>query len=224
MRHNIRIIYLFIYNLLQFCGHSWIFSNMTARFFSFGEVALADTFYSIGVVMSFCQLLSILELCHILDGIENSWLLPRFLQVLERNVLLFVVIASQEEVQSKYIVCVLFYLWSMLDLLKYPYDLLSLISTPFYTIAWIRHTLCIPLYPLAILAEVVTIYQSLPYFETLGTFSFELAFPVPLFIHFTYVLQFYMPVLAIGGGIHVSNLLLERSQHLGDYNKEKKNN
>lgn len=29
--------YLFTYYLIQFCGHSWIFTNMTVRFFSFGK-------------------------------------------------------------------------------------------------------------------------------------------------------------------------------------------
>ena len=43
--------------------------------------ALADTFYSVGFVMSLCQLLSILELFHIADRIEKARLLPRFIQV-----------------------------------------------------------------------------------------------------------------------------------------------
>ena len=43
--------------------------------------ALADTFDPVGGVMSLCQLLSILELFHIVDGIEEGWLLPRFVQV-----------------------------------------------------------------------------------------------------------------------------------------------
>lgn len=43
--------------------------------------AVADTFYSVGFVMSLCQLLSILELFHIADEIEKARLLPRFVQV-----------------------------------------------------------------------------------------------------------------------------------------------
>lgn len=35
-RCNIGFAYLFSYYLLQFCGHTWIFSNMSARFVSFG--------------------------------------------------------------------------------------------------------------------------------------------------------------------------------------------
>lgn len=43
--------------------------------------ALADTFYSVWVVMSLCQLISILELFHIADGLEKARLFPRLFQV-----------------------------------------------------------------------------------------------------------------------------------------------
>ncbi|XP_034159239.1 very-long-chain (3R)-3-hydroxyacyl-CoA dehydratase 4 isoform X3 [Pangasianodon hypophthalmus] len=120
MRCSIGFGYLFSYYLLQFCGHTWIFSNMTARFLSFGLDALAGTFYFVGVMMSMCQLLSVLELFHIADGIEESQLLPRLVQVIERNFLLFLII-SQEEFQSKTVVCVLFYLWNILHLIRNQY-------------------------------------------------------------------------------------------------------
>ncbi|XP_073662189.1 very-long-chain (3R)-3-hydroxyacyl-CoA dehydratase 4 isoform X3 [Tursiops truncatus] len=96
--------YLFIYYLIQFCGHSWIFTNMTVRFFSFGKDSMVDTFYAIGLVMRLCQSISLLELLHIYVGIESDHLLPRFLQLTERIIILFVVITSQEEVQEKYVV------------------------------------------------------------------------------------------------------------------------
>ncbi|KAG1934508.1 very-long-chain (3R)-3-hydroxyacyl-CoA dehydratase [Pimephales promelas] len=67
--------------------------------------------------MGVCQLLSLLELFHIADGFEECRLFPRFMQVMERNVLLFLLI-SLEEFQSKPIVCVQFYLWNILGLLR----------------------------------------------------------------------------------------------------------
>ncbi|XP_016097549.1 very-long-chain (3R)-3-hydroxyacyl-CoA dehydratase 4-like [Sinocyclocheilus grahami] len=71
MRFSLSLAYLFSYNLLQFYGHTWIFTNMTARFLSFGEDAQAGTFYFVGVMMGACQLLSLLELFHIADGFEG---------------------------------------------------------------------------------------------------------------------------------------------------------
>lgn len=43
--------------------------------------SVADTFYSIGLVMRICQSLSILELLHIFLGIEKDHFFPRLLQV-----------------------------------------------------------------------------------------------------------------------------------------------
>ncbi|KAJ8397875.1 hypothetical protein AAFF_G00435640 [Aldrovandia affinis] len=222
MRFSIRLAYLFLYNLLQFCGHTWVFANMTARFFSFGGDALADTFYSVGVVMSLCQLMSVLELFHIADGIEKGELLPRFVQVMERNFVLFVVIISQEEIQSKSVVCIQFYLWNTLDLLRYPHGLLALISTPSFNMLWVRHTLWILVYPLSVLAEGVTIYQALPYFQSLRTFSFQVVWPVSLYVHFPYVLLAYLPVLGAGACVTVWQLLGERRQQLENWNKKAK--
>ncbi|XP_037537532.1 very-long-chain (3R)-3-hydroxyacyl-CoA dehydratase 4 [Nematolebias whitei] len=115
---SFRLVYIFSYNLLQFCGHTWILANTIARFLTFGQEAVADTFYSIGLVMSLCQLLSNLELFHITDGIEKVRLLPRFVQVMEKNILLILLIML-EEFQSEPVVCVQFFLWNILDLLRY---------------------------------------------------------------------------------------------------------
>ncbi|KAK2524023.1 Hacd4 isoform B [Columba livia] len=145
--------YLFVYDLMQFCGHSWIFTNMIIRFMSFGKDSLADTFYSIGLVMRLCQLLSILEILHILIGIDKGRLFPRFLQITERIIVLFVVINSQEEVQGKYIVCVLFFLWNLLDVVRYTYNMLARMEIHYPPLTWLNFSLCIPLYPLSVLAK-----------------------------------------------------------------------
>ncbi|XP_021236903.1 very-long-chain (3R)-3-hydroxyacyl-CoA dehydratase 4 isoform X3 [Numida meleagris] len=145
--------YLFVYDLMQFCGHSWIFTNMIIRFMSFGKDSLADTFYSIGFVMRFCQLLSLLEILHILIGIDKSRLFPRFLQITERIIVLFVVINSQEEVQGKYIVCVLFFLWNLLDVVRYTYSMLARVGIHYLPLTWLNFSLCIPLYLLSVLAK-----------------------------------------------------------------------
>ncbi|TFK15537.1 interferon beta [Platysternon megacephalum] len=190
--------YLFIYYLIQFCGHSWIFTNMIIRFLSFGKDSLADTFYSIGLVMRLCQSLSILELLHILVGIEENRFLPRFLQITERIIILFVVITSQEEVQGKYIVCVLFFLWNLLDVVRYTYCMLSVSGTYYGALTWLNYTLWIPVYPLSILAKAFAIYESLPYFESFGTYSTKLPFPVALSIYFPYILKLYLAMLFVG--------------------------
>uniref|UniRef100_UPI00398E89E9 very-long-chain (3R)-3-hydroxyacyl-CoA dehydratase 4 n=1 Tax=Pristiophorus japonicus TaxID=55135 RepID=UPI00398E89E9 len=216
-RYEIKILYLFIYNLTQFCGYSWISSNITARFLTFGKDSLVDTYHTIGDVMCFCQLLSILELIHILTSIEQSPFLPRFLQVTARNVILFVVITSQEEMQSKLVVWALFSLWSTLDVIKYPYHMLSVVGSDVQILSWIHHCLWVPLSPLIVLAEVIAIYQSLPYFEALGTYSFELPGPIAIPVHFPYILQLYCLILVVGMYSSCRQFYEERKQHTGRY-------
>uniref|UniRef100_A0A8B9WDS1 Very-long-chain (3R)-3-hydroxyacyl-CoA dehydratase n=1 Tax=Bos mutus grunniens TaxID=30521 RepID=A0A8B9WDS1_BOSMU len=188
--------YLFIYYLIQFCGHSWIFTNMTVRFFSFGKDSMVDTFYAIGLVMQLCQSISLLELLHIYVGIESNHLLPRILQLTERIIVLFMVITSQEEVQEKYVVCVLFIFWNLLDMVRYTYSMLSVIGISYAVLTWFSQTLWMPIYPLCVLAEAFTIYQSLPYFESFGTYSTKL--PFDLSFYFPYVLKIYLMMLFVG--------------------------
>ncbi|XP_022603488.1 very-long-chain (3R)-3-hydroxyacyl-CoA dehydratase 4 [Seriola dumerili] len=210
---SFRLVYIFSYNLFQFCGHTWILANTIARFFTFGQDALADTFYSVGFVMSLCQLLSILELFHIADGIEKARLLPRFIQVMEKNFLLIMVIML-EEVQSKPVVCVQFFLWNILDLLRYPHELLRVMDTPSITMLWTRYTLWIPLYILSVATEGVTLYQALPYIEPAAL--------NPTHIHPPVFLMLYLPVLALGASVTIWQLLKERQYHLEKWKKKMK--
>ncbi|XP_054253968.1 very-long-chain (3R)-3-hydroxyacyl-CoA dehydratase 4 [Indicator indicator] len=188
---------------------------MIIRFMSFGKDSLADTFYSIGLVMRLCQLLSVLEILHILTGIDKSRLLPRFLQITERIIVLFVVINSQEEVQGKYVVCVLFFLWNLLDVVRHTYNMLARMGIYYLALTWLNFSLCIPLYPLSVLAKAFAICVSLPYFESFGTYCIELPFPLDFSIYFPYVLKTYMLVLFIGMCFNIQNLFSERKAHLG---------
>ncbi|XP_033029866.1 very-long-chain (3R)-3-hydroxyacyl-CoA dehydratase 4 [Lacerta agilis] len=209
--------YLFCYYLIQFCGHSWIFINMIIRFLIFGEDSVADTFYSIGLVMRVCQSSSILELLHIRLSIAEDRFLPRLLQIAERIIILFVVIASQEEIQGKCVVCILFFLWSFLDVVRYTYCMLAVTGTYFQELTWLHYTLWIPLYPLSLLAEEFAIYESLPHFETYGTYSTQLPLPFDIPVYFPYVLKIYMAMSFGGAYLIVRCLYMERKAQLGSW-------
>uniref|UniRef100_A0A8C5LTT3 Very-long-chain (3R)-3-hydroxyacyl-CoA dehydratase n=1 Tax=Leptobrachium leishanense TaxID=445787 RepID=A0A8C5LTT3_9ANUR len=205
--------YLSLYYLLQFCGHSWIFTNMAARFLFFGKDSFTDTFYTIGLVMQACQLLSILELIHPLLSDEQRFL-PTFLLVTERLVILFVVISSQEEVQSKCVVCALFFLWNMWDVVRYSYYMLSAVGINYPAVTWLKHTWWIPVYPLSVLTQVYTVYESLPYFESLGTYSFTTSLPIAVSVHFPHILKVYLVILTAGMIYMCSHMLSERKEYL----------
>ncbi|KAM6894873.1 very-long-chain (3R)-3-hydroxyacyl-CoA dehydratase 4 [Lycodopsis pacificus] len=218
---SFRLAYIFSYNLFQFCGHTWILANTIARFLTFGQDALADTFYSVGFMMGLCQLLSILELFHIADGIEKARLLPRFFQVMEKNFLLIMVIML-EEIQSKPVVCAQLFLWNVLDLLRYPHELLCVMDTPSIPMLWTRYTLYIPLYILSVATEGVTIYQALLYVEPTAPNASSLNSTVSTQVRRPFLLMVYLPVLALGAAVTVWQLLKERHHHLEKWNKKMK--
>lgn len=217
---SFRLAYIFSYNLFQFCGHTWILANTIARFLTFGQDALADTFYSVGFVMSLCQLLSILELFHIADGIEKARLLPRFIQVLEKNLLLIMVIVL-EEIQSKPVVCAQFFLWNVLDLLRYPHELLCVMEKPSIAMLWTRYTLWIPVYILSVATEGVTIYQALPFVEPTASHSALNSTTSP-HVHLSLSLLLSLPLLTLGACVTVWQLLKERQHHLEKWSKKMK--
>uniref|UniRef100_A0A7N5JDQ7 Very-long-chain (3R)-3-hydroxyacyl-CoA dehydratase n=1 Tax=Ailuropoda melanoleuca TaxID=9646 RepID=A0A7N5JDQ7_AILME len=182
--------------------------------------SMVDTFYAIGLVMRLCQSISLLELLHISVGIDPNRLLPRLLQLTERIIILFVVITSQEEVQEKYVVCVLFIFWNLLDMVRYTYSMLSVIGISYAVLTWLSQTLWMPIYPLCVLAEAFAIYQSLPYFESFGTYSTKL--PFDLSIYFPYVLKIYLMMLFIGMYYTYSHLYSERRDVLRVFPFKKK--
>uniref|UniRef100_A0AAV2KNV1 Very-long-chain (3R)-3-hydroxyacyl-CoA dehydratase n=1 Tax=Knipowitschia caucasica TaxID=637954 RepID=A0AAV2KNV1_KNICA len=218
---SFRHTYIFVYNLLQFCGHTWILTNIIARFLSFGKDGLVDMFHSVGLVMSLCQLLSFLELFHIADGIEKARLLPRLIQVTQKNVLLMTVILL-EELQSQSMVCLLFLLWNLQDLLRYPHELLCLMDRPSVSMLWSRYTLWIPLYALSAFTEGFTLYTALPHISPVSPPSNAQNSSLTTPTHLHFVLIGYFPLLLLGASVTVWQLLKERRHYLDKWNKKRK--
>lgn len=103
-----RTLFLFVYNVVQFIGFSWIFINMSVRLIRFGEGehisldsllpppnkspvrfvlqlsfldSLYDTFHTISDVMFFCQILASVEVLNAAFGIVQTSVVPTLIQV-----------------------------------------------------------------------------------------------------------------------------------------------
>ncbi|XP_030433402.1 very-long-chain (3R)-3-hydroxyacyl-CoA dehydratase 3 isoform X1 [Gopherus evgoodei] len=214
--------YLFMYNLVQFLGFSWIFVNMTVRLFILGKDSFYDTFHTIADMMYFCQTLAFIEILNSLVGIVRSPLVPSLLQVLGRNFVLFIVLGNVEEMQSKAVVFFVFYCWSIIELFRYPFYMLSCIDIEWKLLTWIRYTIWIPLYPLGALAEAVSLIQAIPIFSETGKFSFTLPYPMSTTIKFSFFLQIYLVLLFLGLFINLRHLYKQRRQHLGSKKRKMK--
>ncbi|MED6242340.1 Very-long-chain (3R)-3-hydroxyacyl-CoA dehydratase [Ataeniobius toweri] len=202
--------YLFMYNLVQFLGFSWIFVNMTVRLFILGQDSFYDTFHTAADMMYFCQMMAVLEVINPLLGLVKTKFFPAMIQVAGRNVILFVIFGSLEEMQNKAVVFFVFYLWSTIEIFRYPFYMLACIDTEWKLLTWLRYSLWIPLYPLGVVAEAVAVIQSLPIFDETRLFSIPLPSVLGRSLSFSYTLQLYLVLMFLGLFINFRHLYKQR--------------
>uniref|UniRef100_A0A3Q3NED7 Very-long-chain (3R)-3-hydroxyacyl-CoA dehydratase n=1 Tax=Labrus bergylta TaxID=56723 RepID=A0A3Q3NED7_9LABR len=202
--------YLFMYNLVQFLGFSWIFVNMTVRLFILGQDSFYDTFHTTADMMYFCQMMAVLEVINPLLGLVKTGFFPSMIQVAGRNVILFVIFGSLEDMQNKPVVFFVFYLWSTIEIFRYPFYMLACMGTDWKLLTWLRYSLWIPLYPLGVLAEAVAVIQSLPIFDETRLFSFPLPAMLGSSLSFSYTLQLYLILMFLGLFINFRHLYKQR--------------
>uniref|UniRef100_A0A8C9WDT4 Very-long-chain (3R)-3-hydroxyacyl-CoA dehydratase n=2 Tax=Scleropages formosus TaxID=113540 RepID=A0A8C9WDT4_SCLFO len=202
--------YLFMYNLVQFLGFSWIFVNMTVRLFILGQDSFYDTFHTIADMMYFCQILAVAEVVNPALGLVKTGVMPAMIQVVGRNVILFVIFGSLEEMQNKAVVFFVFYLWSMIEIVRYPYYMLACIDNEWKLLTWLRYSIWIPLYPLGVLAEAVAVIQSLPIFDETRLYSIPLPKALGQSLSFSYTLQLYLVLMFLGLFINFRHLFKQR--------------
>ncbi|XP_073474424.1 very-long-chain (3R)-3-hydroxyacyl-CoA dehydratase 3 [Aquarana catesbeiana] len=207
--------YLFMYNLVQFLGFSWIFVNMTVRLFILGKDSFYDTFHTMSDMMYFCQTLALLEIVNPLIGLVKTGVVPAVIQVMGRNFILFVILGQMDEMQSKGVVFFIFYLWSTIEVFRYPFYMLACIDMDWNLLTWLRYTIWIPLYPLGAFSEAAGIVLSMPIFNKTGKYSLHLPSPLNVTISFSVFLSIYLVLLFLGLAINFRHLYKQRCKRLG---------
>ncbi|KAM3876593.1 very-long-chain (3R)-3-hydroxyacyl-CoA dehydratase-like [Diretmus argenteus] len=204
--------YLFMYNLVQFLGFSWIFVNMTVRLFILGQDSFYDTFHTTADMMYFCQMMAVVEVINPLLGLVKTGFFPAMIEVARRNVILFVIFGSLEDMQNKPVVFFVFYLWSTVEIFRYPFYMLACIDTDWRLLTWLRYSIWIPLYPLGVLAEAVAVIQSLPIFDETRLYSIPLPKALGQSLSFSYTLQFYLLLMFLGLFVNFRHLYKQRKR------------
>ncbi|GAB1294349.1 Very-long-chain (3R)-3-hydroxyacyl-CoA dehydratase 3 [Apodemus speciosus] len=194
---NLKKGYLFMYNLVQLLGFSWIFVNLTVRFFILGKESFYDTFHTVADMMYFCQMLALVETLNAAIGVTSSPVLPALIQsilpsrrgkhcmFLGRNFILFLVFGTMEEMQNKAVVFFVFYSWSAIEIFS-----------------------------------SVAVIQSIPVFNESGRFSFTLPYPVKMKVRFSFFLQVYLVMLFLGLYINFRHLYKQRRRRYGQKKKK----
>eukprot|EP01132_Coremiostelium_polycephalum_P000625 gene625-775_t len=147
--------YLIFYNTCQALGWYYLIISMVFRFLTIGADSLYSTYYSLGSVVCTLQLFAFLEIVHVYLGIVKSGsILPTVAQVLGRNHVLLVALYNVPEVQYHWGVSLLFFVWGVSELIRYPYYLSALMdNNPPEFLTWLRYNAFIVLYPLGFASE-----------------------------------------------------------------------
>uniref|UniRef100_A0A3Q3DGA3 Very-long-chain (3R)-3-hydroxyacyl-CoA dehydratase n=1 Tax=Hippocampus comes TaxID=109280 RepID=A0A3Q3DGA3_HIPCM len=202
--------FLFTYNLVQFLGFSWIFVNMTIRLLKFDS--FYDTFHTISSVMFFCQILAVVEVLNAAFGLVRTSVTPNLIQLFGRNFVLFVIFGCLEEMQNKPVVFFVFYLWSAIEIFRYPFYMLGCFNTEWKILTWLRYSLWMPLYPLGALAEAVAVAQSIPIFDKTNLFSIPLPRALGTSLSFSNVLRVHLVLMFLGLFLNFRHLYKQRQR------------
>ncbi|CAG9117105.1 unnamed protein product [Plutella xylostella] len=213
-KEDLKKVYLILYNLFQFVGYMYIMTVMTVRYVKLDYESVHDTYEHVGPAMKFLQLMMYLEVMHPLFGYTRGSALVPFLQVSGRSFVLFAMIEAEPRMQAKPVVFYLFLVWSMIEIVRYPYYISQLYKKEIGLLTWLRYTIWIPLYPIGIVCESTVILRNIPYFEETGKFTTSLpnewnfAFHMPTFMRI-YLLFLTFPGLYLVMG-HMYKLRIKK--------------
>ncbi|XP_077989580.1 very-long-chain (3R)-3-hydroxyacyl-CoA dehydratase 3-like [Glandiceps talaboti] len=166
--------YLFTYNLLQFIGFFIVGYLLLTGFQQYGSGNYEEVFNNAGGVLCICQVGAILEVVNPVLGIVKTGVAAPMMQLYGRNFLLFLVIIPEKSMYEKSAVTWLIFVWTLVELFRYPFYMLSAIGKESKLITWLRYTVWIPLYPLGFLLEAICIYEATSLYEKSGKFSLTL--------------------------------------------------
>ncbi|KAI1285514.1 Very-long-chain (3R)-3-hydroxyacyl-CoA dehydratase 3 [Halotydeus destructor] len=183
-----RKIYLFLYNIFQLVGFLYMLFILTIRYSVEGPSSMEQSYNAIGFVMKLLHAFKIFEVLHPILGYTKSSSIFITLEVGYRLFFIFVMIDGEPRMQTKPVVFYLFVLWTMGEIIRYPYQMLKVFDVDTTFLAWLHYTAWIVLYPLAFICEGVILLRNVPYFDETNRYSLMLpnalniSFSMPVFI------------------------------------------
>ncbi|TNN12290.1 Very-long-chain (3R)-3-hydroxyacyl-CoA dehydratase 3 [Schistosoma japonicum] len=187
-------IYLFFFNVVQFAGYLYVCGSLIYGLMQYKEVYKIPFYEWIIDRLIFVQILAILEPFHALLGwIRSGNVLASFFQVFGRSLVLFFIVLPHPQFHSESTTYWLFFAWSLIEIVRYPYYILSLLSFQNALITYLRHTLWIVLYPIGFICEGKLIIRSLPLLIESRKFCLELPNPT----NFSFDFQFFYKYICL---------------------------
>lgn len=193
----------------MFVGYCLLFPELLKSLFrnsSFNVIT------SVGSSYAMLILFSSLEILHPMLGlVRGSFLFP-FIQIGFKSLVYF---AFALNVQTYVSVRVLLIIWTLAELIRYPFYALSVVNVQFYWIIWLRYSAWIILYPIGILTEAVVIYQNLEYIQKTGRYSYEMPNNLNASFYAPFIIYAYFYIgIWLGSYVMLSHMACQRRKVL----------
>ncbi|XP_030832614.1 very-long-chain (3R)-3-hydroxyacyl-CoA dehydratase 3 [Strongylocentrotus purpuratus] len=192
---DIKNVYLFMYNLIQWIIFTMVFVYCLGKFILHGKEDLPAAYDWAIIPLGIAQVFACLEVIHAMTGLVKSGTMTVFMQVFGRNFVLFVVIMNNPELKEEGMTLYLFMVWSAVEVVRYPFYMLSCIDYESEVVTWLRYTVWIPLYPLGFLSEIMVVCLAIPFYKETDMFSVHL--PNRANIAFSFVYYMYLHIIII---------------------------
>jgi very-long-chain (3R)-3-hydroxyacyl-CoA dehydratase len=123
---------------------------------------------------AFFQMVSLLEVFHALFGLVRGSPVAALMQWMGRANVLFNVILPIPSVCASAPAGAMVLAWALSEVVRYPWYTAQLKGTCPFWLTWLRYTMFIPLYPVGVLGEIMSIYNALPILESQSMYSVRL--------------------------------------------------
>ncbi|KAH8356955.1 very-long-chain (3R)-3-hydroxyacyl-CoA dehydratase 3 [Drosophila serrata] len=216
IKEKTKKVYMIFYNLAMFVGYLYMVAVMGVLYYRDGTESIGKMYANVGNAFKFVQLLQYLEVMHPLFGYTKGSPVVPFFQVSGRNFILFLMIDMEPRMHAKPVVFYVFVIWSLVELVRYPFYLAQLLGREVGLLTWLRYTIWIPLYPMGILCEGIIILRNIPYIDETKRFTVEMPNTWNITFDMVLFLKIYLLLLILPGSYMVmSHMAKLRAKKLG---------
>jgi len=148
--------YLFLYNLLQFLGWSFLLVQVCSHFKHGGTYT--DLYESVAGTLNIFQTAAVLEIVHAAVGLVRSSVQVTFQQVFSRVYITWIILYLLPSSRESVGVVLLVLAWTITEMIRYSMYAIQLVATPPYLLTWLRYTFFIVAYPMGVTGELLCSY------------------------------------------------------------------
>jgi len=131
-----------------------------------GSIVFAHIWSTCMPLLLVTQTMALLDVLHAVLGLSGSSVRPALMQVIGRNLVLFLIHTVNPDVQHLGVSVVMLLVWSLVEIIRFPYYLLAVWSINFPPLTLLRYSIWIVLYPIGMASESYIQFLSMPAVKT----------------------------------------------------------